>query len=66
MASNEAVLVKNAVSKLYYLQFISIGISAFLNEHFKLVQFHLKPSFFTESQGHSMIQKSVPPFKKSN
>jgi len=66
MASNEAVLVEIAVSKLYYLQLITIGIRTFLNEHFKLVQFHLKPSFFTESQGHSMIQKSVPPFKKLN
>ena len=27
MASNEAVLVENAISKLYYLQFITIGIS---------------------------------------
>jgi len=26
MASTEAVLVENAVSKLYYLQFISIGM----------------------------------------
>jgi len=39
MASNEA-LVDNAVSKLYYLQFITIGISTFLNEHIQL-QFHL-------------------------
>jgi len=43
MASNDAVLVENTVSKLYYLQFITIGISTFLNEHFQLVQFHLKP-----------------------
>jgi len=42
MASNEAVLVENAVSKQHYLQFITIGISAFLDEH---VQFHLKPSY---------------------
>jgi len=34
MASTEAVLVENAVSKLYYLQFISIGISTFLSKHF--------------------------------
>jgi len=44
MASNEAVLVENAVSKLYYPQFKNIEISTFLNEHFQLVQFHLKPS----------------------
>jgi len=37
MVSNETVLVKNAVSKLYFLQFISIGIGAFLYEHFRLV-----------------------------
>ena len=41
MASNKAVLVENAVSKLY---FIILGISTFLNEHFQLVQFHLKLS----------------------
>jgi len=35
MASNGAVLV--AVSKLNYLQFITIGTSTFLNEHFQLV-----------------------------
>ena len=35
MASNEAVLVKNAVSKLYLLQFITIGISTFSNERFQ-------------------------------
>jgi len=46
MAWNEAVLVENAVSKLYNLQFTSIGISKFLNEHFQLGQFHLKPSTF--------------------
>jgi len=39
MASNETVLVENAVSKLYNLQFLSIGISTFLNEHCQL-QFH--------------------------
>jgi len=44
MASNEAV--ENAVSKLYYLQIISIGICTFLNEHFQLVQFHLKLGLF--------------------
>jgi len=44
MASNEAVPVENAVSKLHHLQFITIGISLFLNEHFQLVQFHLEPS----------------------
>ena len=44
MASNETVLVENAVSKQYYLQLISIGISTFLNERFQLEQFHLKPS----------------------
>ena len=33
MASNEAVLVKNAILKLYYLQCISIVNSTFLNEH---------------------------------
>jgi len=43
IASNE-VVVENTVSKLYYLQFITIGISTVLNEHFQLVQFHLKPS----------------------
>jgi len=37
MSSNETVRVENDVSKLYYLQFISIGISTFLNEHFQLV-----------------------------
>jgi len=46
MASNEAVLLENAVSKLYYSQVISIGVCTFLNEHFQLVQFHLKPSIF--------------------
>jgi len=40
MASNETVLVKNGFSELYYLQFISRGISTFLNEHFQLVQFY--------------------------
>jgi len=44
MVSNEAVIVENAVSNLYSLQFITIGISTFFNEHFQLVQFHLKPS----------------------
>jgi len=44
MDSHETVLVENAVSKLYLLQCISIGISTFLNEHFQLEQFHLKPS----------------------
>jgi len=44
MASNEGVLVENAVSKLDYLQFTTIGISTFLDEYFKLMQFHLKPS----------------------
>ena len=44
MASNEAVLVENSVSKLYYLQFITIKISTFIDEHLQLVQFHLKPS----------------------
>jgi len=39
MASNEAVLVGNAVSKLYYLQCISIGICTSLCEHFQLVQY---------------------------
>jgi len=28
MSSNETVLVEDAVSKLYYLQFLSIGLSA--------------------------------------
>jgi len=42
--SNETVLVQNVVSKLYYVQCISIGISTFLNEHFQRVQFHLMPS----------------------
>jgi len=37
MTSNETVVVENAVSKLYCLQFIRIGISTFLNEHFQLV-----------------------------
>jgi len=44
MSLNEIVLVEDAVSNLYYLQFISIGISTFLKEHFQQVQFHLKPS----------------------
>jgi len=44
MASNETLLVENAVSKLYYLQIISIEKSTFLNEHFHVLQFHLKPS----------------------
>jgi len=35
MASNEAVIVENAVAKLYCLQYITIGIST-LNEHFHL------------------------------
>jgi len=43
MASNEGVLVDNAVSKVYNPKFISTGIRTFLNEHFQLVQFHLKP-----------------------
>jgi len=34
---NEAVLVENAVSKLYAIYCISIGIGTFLNEHFQLV-----------------------------
>ena len=46
MASNEAVLVENAVSKLYYLQLTTTVFRRFLNEHFQLVQFHLKPSMF--------------------
>jgi len=46
MASNEAVLVENAFSKVYYLHFIAIGISTFLNEHFQPVQFYLKPSTY--------------------
>jgi len=33
----ETLLVENAVSKLYYLQFISIGTSTFLNDFFRLV-----------------------------
>ena len=45
-ASNEDVLVENAVSKLCYLQFITIGISTFLREYFQLVEYHLKPSKF--------------------
>ena len=36
--------VENAVPKLFNLQFISIGISTFLNQHFQLVQFNLKSS----------------------
>jgi len=43
MASNSPLLVENAVSKLYFFQFITIVISTFLNKHFHLVQFHLKP-----------------------
>jgi len=39
MASNKTILAENAVSKLCYLQFISIGIRTFLNEHFQLVSF---------------------------
>jgi len=31
MASNEAELVENAVSKLYYLQFITLGISTVMS-----------------------------------
>jgi len=41
MAPNETVLVENAVLKLYYLQFIILGNSTFLNEHFQLVQFFI-------------------------
>jgi len=41
MASNRPVLVESAVSKLYYLHFVSIGIGTFLNEHFQLVQFYI-------------------------
>ena len=37
IAPNEAVRVENAVSKLYFLQIICIGIGTFLNEHFQLV-----------------------------
>jgi len=44
MASNETVLVVNSVSKLYYLQYVSMGISKLLNKHFQLVQFYFKPS----------------------
>jgi len=44
MASNQAALVENAILKLYYSQYITIGISTFMNEHFQLVQFHLKLS----------------------
>jgi len=39
-----AVPVEKAVSKLYHSQVLSIGISTFLDEHFQLVQFYLKPS----------------------
>jgi len=46
MASNEAVLVEKAVSKLYYLLYMNTGISTILNEQFQLVQFHLNPSNF--------------------
>jgi len=44
VASNKAVLGENAVSKLYYLQFITIAISTFSYDHFLPVQFHLKSS----------------------
>jgi len=37
IASNKAVLFENAASKLYYLQFITTGISTLFNEHFQLV-----------------------------
>jgi len=46
MASNEDVVVENAVSKLFYLQFLAIGINTLLNEHFQLVKFHLKPLIY--------------------
>jgi len=35
MASHKSVLVENAVSKLHYLQFITMEISTLLNEHFQ-------------------------------
>jgi len=36
VASKEAALVENAVSKLYYLQCITIEMSSFLIVHFQL------------------------------
>jgi len=47
MASNEVVLVENAVSKLFFLQLIAMRISTLLNELFQLVQFYLKPSKYS-------------------
>jgi len=75
MASNETVLVENAVSKLHYLHFVNIGISTFLNEHFQLVQFHFKLSssrnsnfnailctIFSLSPNLRFVARSGPPF----
>jgi len=38
---------ENAILKLYHLQFITIGISTLLNEHFQQVKFHFKPPNFS-------------------
>ena len=55
MASNKAVLVENTVSKLHYLQFITMGISTSLDEHFQQVQLHLKTLIFFCYQNQSII-----------
>jgi len=44
-------LVENAVSTLYYQQFITLGNSTFLNELFQLVQSHLKSSKLLVGRG---------------
>ena len=49
MASYEAALLENAVPKLYYLKFITMGISTILDEHVQQVKFYLKPSIYTRA-----------------
>jgi len=66
MASNKAALAKNAVSKLYYLQLITIRISTFFDEHFQLVKFYLKPSILFCEKGNrfrNAISKRFMPEK---
>jgi len=62
MASNETVLVEYAISKLYYVQCISIGTSTFWNEHFQLVQFHLQPSTYARRVEEGTGKKHKPGF----
>jgi len=49
MASNETVIVENAVSKLYYVQFISTGIKYILERAFStsIVSFETKQHLTT-------------------